>query len=277
MVPSISIVIPAYNEAARLSRSLGRMASFLRTYQTAELLVVDDGSSDGTAEVAERYLSEDCSVEWRVLRLPTNRGKGCAVRHGLLAARAPVALFSDADLSTPITELPKLVDLIYNGSCDVAFGSRALDRRLIETRQPFYRDRAGRAFNAALRLATGLPFHDTQCGFKAFRMAVCRRTPRVRHDRWVRLRCRTVVRGASRRPQAAGSSGAMAARGGQQGAPVARRSANAGRHRHRAAADVGRSLQFRDARGDGVCAERSPCNPLSVVTSSNGRPTAISP
>ena len=174
MVPSISIVIPAYNEAARLSRSLGRMTSFLRTYQTAELLVVDDGSTDGTAEVAERYLSEDCSVEWRVLRLPTNRGKGCAVRHGLLAARAPVALFSDADLSTPMTELPKLVDLIYNGSCDVAFGSRALDRRLIETRQPFYRDRAGRAFNAALRLATGLPFHDTQCGFKAFRMAVCR-------------------------------------------------------------------------------------------------------
>ncbi len=137
MVPSISIVIPAYNEAARLSRSLGQMASFLRTYQTAELLVVDDGSSDGTAEVAERYLSEHCSVDWRVLRLPTNRGKGCAVRHGLLAARAPVALFSDADLSTPITEMPKLVDVICDGSCDVAFGSRALDRRLIETRQPF--------------------------------------------------------------------------------------------------------------------------------------------
>jgi hypothetical protein len=92
----------------------------------------------------------------------------------LLAARAPVAVFSDADLSTPISELPKLVDLIYDGNCDLAFGSRALDRRLIETRQPFYRDRAGRAFNMALRVATGLPFHDTQCGFKAFRMAVCR-------------------------------------------------------------------------------------------------------
>ena len=108
------------------------------------------------------------------MRLPTNRGKGCAVRHGLLAARAPVALFSDADLSTPITELPKLVDVICDGSCDVAFGSRALDRRLIETRQPFIRDRAGRVFNAALRVATGLPFSDTQCGFKAFRMAACR-------------------------------------------------------------------------------------------------------
>jgi len=174
MIPNVSVVIPAYNEAPRLGRSLGEMVSFLDAYQPAELLIVDDGSSDGTADVAERYLSAHCHFEWRVLRVPVNRGKGHAVRQGLLAARAPVALFSDADLSTPITELPKLVDLISDGHCDLAFGSRALDRRLIETPQPFYRDRAGRAFNVALRLATGLPFHDTQCGFKAFRMAVCR-------------------------------------------------------------------------------------------------------
>jgi dolichyl-phosphate beta-glucosyltransferase len=175
MIPNVSIVVPAYNEAARLGRSLGEMVSFLEAYQTAELLIVDDGSSDGTADAAERYLSEHCRFDWRVLRVAVNRGKGHAVRQGLLAARAPVALFSDADLSTPITELPKLVDLIYDGQCDLAFGSRALDRRLVETRQPFYRDRAGRVFNATLRLATGLPFHDTQCGFKAFGMAVCRR------------------------------------------------------------------------------------------------------
>ena len=175
MIPNVSVVVPAYNEAARLGRSLGEMVSFLEAYQTAELLIVDDGSSDGTADAAERYLSEHCRFDWRVLRVPVNRGKGHAVRQGLLAARAPVALFSDADLSTPITELPKLVDLITDGICDVAFGSRALDRRLIETPQPFYRDRAGRAFNGALRLATGLPFHDTQCGFKAFRMAMFRR------------------------------------------------------------------------------------------------------
>jgi dolichyl-phosphate beta-glucosyltransferase len=175
MIPNVSVVVPAYNEAARLGRSLGEMVSFLEAYQTAELLIVDDGSSDGTADAAERHLSEHCRFDWRVLRVPVNRGKGHAVRQGLLAARAPVALFSDADLSTPITELPKLVDLITDGICDVAFGSRALDRRLIETPQPFYRDRAGRAFNGALRLATGLPFHDTQCGFKAFRMAMFRR------------------------------------------------------------------------------------------------------
>jgi glycosyltransferase involved in cell wall biosynthesis len=174
MTPSVSVVIPAYNEAARLGRSLREMMFYLASYGDAELLIVDDGSSDGTADVAERYLSEHCRFDWRVLRMPVNRGKGHAVRNGLLAAGAPVAVFSDADLSTPICELPKLVDLIHDGDCDLAFGSRALDRRLIEAPQPFYRDRAGRAFNMALRIATGLPFHDTQCGFKAFRMVVCR-------------------------------------------------------------------------------------------------------
>jgi dolichyl-phosphate beta-glucosyltransferase len=175
MVPRVSIVIPAYNEATRLTSTLGNVVTFFRNHDTAELLVVDDGSADGTADIAERYLgAQSNGLAWRVLRLPVNRGKGYAVRHGLLAARAPVALFSDADLSTPITELPKLVSAITSGGCDIVFGSRAVDRRLIETRQPIYRDGAGRLFNLALRLATGLPFLDTQCGFKAFRMSVCR-------------------------------------------------------------------------------------------------------
>ena len=175
MAPSVSIVIPAYNEAARLGRTLADMVSSLRAYGAVELIVVDDGSTDGTAEIAERYLeAHGRGLIWQVLRLPSNRGKGYAVRQGLLAARAPVALFSDADLSTPITDLPKLVEPITRGECDIAFGSRALDRSLIETPQPIHRDRAGRLFNLALRLATGLPFLDTQCGFKAFRMSVCR-------------------------------------------------------------------------------------------------------
>jgi len=176
MVPTVSIVIPAFNEAARLGRTLSDLVGFLESYRCAELLVVDDGSTDGTSEAAERLLEAYAlpAQSWRVIRLPSNRGKGYAVRQGLLAARAPIALFSDADLSTPITELPKVVDPITSGRCDIAFGSRAVDRRLIETRQPFHRDRAGRLFNAALRLATGLPFLDTQCGFKAFRMSVCR-------------------------------------------------------------------------------------------------------
>ena len=175
MVPTVSIVIPAYNEAARLSRTLGDIVSFFTNRGCAELLVVDDGSRDGTAAVAEQYLaSQGGGVAWRVLRLSANRGKGYAARHGLLAARAPVAVFSDADLSTPISELSKVVDPIARGTCDIAFGSRAIDRRLIETRQPIHRDAAGRLFNLTIRLATGLPFHDTQCGFKAFRMSLCR-------------------------------------------------------------------------------------------------------
>jgi dolichyl-phosphate beta-glucosyltransferase len=174
MTPSVSIIIPAYNEATRLGRTLATVSAYLDSYPSAELLVVDDGSRDATATVAEECLAKHCHAPWQVLRSSENRGKGHAVKRGVLAARAPVALFSDADLSTPISELPKLVDRIARGTCDIAFGSRAVDRRLIETPQPFYRDRAGRLFNGALRIATGLPFLDTQCGFKAFRMSVCR-------------------------------------------------------------------------------------------------------
>ena len=95
-------------------------------------------------------------------------------RLGLLAARSDVALFSDADLSTPITEAPKLVEPIVNGQCDVTFGSRALDRQLIGVHQSWRREQGGRVFNLVVRVATGMPFWDTQCGFKAFSMSVCR-------------------------------------------------------------------------------------------------------
>ena len=174
MVPSVSIIIPAYNESTRLGRTMGELSSYLASNPTVELLVADDGSTDSTADLAESLLPPGCKARWQVLRQVENRGKGHAVRRGMLAARAPVAVFSDADLSTPLSELPKLVDRVTRGTCDIAFGSRALDRRLIETRQPLYRDFAGRMFNTALRLATGLPFLDTQCGFKAFRMSACR-------------------------------------------------------------------------------------------------------
>jgi glycosyltransferase involved in cell wall biosynthesis len=103
-----------------------------------------------------------------------NRGKGAAVRTGLLAARTPIGLFSDADLSTPLVETPKLIDLIAHGDLDIAIGSRALDRSLIGVHQPWRREQGGRVFNLLVRLATGLPFWDTQCGFKAFRLETCR-------------------------------------------------------------------------------------------------------
>jgi dolichyl-phosphate beta-glucosyltransferase len=175
MGPSISIIVPAYNEAVRLGRSLEVMLEYLNSRTgESELIVVDDGSSDETAAVAEESLRDAGSVATRVITVRPNRGKGHAVRTGLLASRAPIALFSDADLSTPITETPKLVEPIERGEYDLTFGSRALDRTLIGVHQPWRREQGGRIINLIVRLATALPFWDTQCGFKAFRMSVCR-------------------------------------------------------------------------------------------------------
>jgi glycosyltransferase involved in cell wall biosynthesis len=174
MTPLVSIIVPAYNEAVRLRRSLRTILEYLNRYGNSELILVDDGSTDHTTAVAEQSLRHSGSVSTRLISYSKNRGKGYAVRTGLLAARAPIALFTDADLSTPITEVPKLVDPIARGDCDFAFGSRALDRSLIGVHQPWTREMGGRVFNLVVRLATGLPFWDTQCGFKAFRMSVCR-------------------------------------------------------------------------------------------------------
>jgi dolichyl-phosphate beta-glucosyltransferase len=172
---SLSIVIPAFNEAARLGETLRTVFEYLNEHiPEAEVIVVDDGSSDRTAEVAEESFARAGGVSTEVIRVRPNRGKGYVVRTGLLAARAPIALFSDADLSTPITEAPKLVNPIERGEFDLTFGSRALDRNLIGVHQPWRREQGGRIINLIVRLATGLPFWDTQCGFKAFRMDVCR-------------------------------------------------------------------------------------------------------
>jgi dolichyl-phosphate beta-glucosyltransferase len=175
MPVSLSIVIPAYNEAKRLGTTLGIVMDYLnQSTPGAELILVDDGSSDNTAELARKTIANSKTLRTSVISYQSNLGKGRAVRLGLLASRGDVALFADADLSTPITETPKLVEPIKRGECDVAFGSRALDRSLIGVRQPWHRDQGGRLFNFLVRLATGLPFWDTQCGFKAFRMDLCR-------------------------------------------------------------------------------------------------------
>lgn len=175
MAASLSVVIPAYNEAARLGTTLRAVVDYLRKDAAhAEVIVVDDGSSDNTSEIARQAFAGAENLRTSVISYKSNLGKGRAVRLGLLAARGEVALFSDADLSTPITEAPKLVEPIMRGEYDVTFGSRALDRELIGIHQPWRREQGGRVFNLVVRLATGLPFWDTQCGFKAFRMRVCR-------------------------------------------------------------------------------------------------------
>jgi len=172
MIPSaLSIIIPAYDEAARIGDSIQKILAYVKKEAlTAELIVVDDGSRDATAEVAEKVFAQFSELSAKVIRYEKNLGKGFAVRTGLTEARHNLALFSDADLSTPIEELPKLVEPIQSGEFDVTFGSRALDRGLIGTHQPWRREQGGKVFNLMVRTLTGLPFWDTQCGFKAFNM-----------------------------------------------------------------------------------------------------------
>jgi dolichyl-phosphate beta-glucosyltransferase len=174
MLPPFSVVIPCFNEATRIGETLRLTLDYLATNAPeSELIVVNDGSTDATAAIARAQL-KDAKIETRLLENFPNRGKGAAVRSGLLAARKPIGLFFDADLSTPLGETPKLIEPIANNEIDIALGSRALDRGLIGIHQPWRREQAGRAFNLLVRLATGLPFWDTQCGFKAFRLNVCR-------------------------------------------------------------------------------------------------------
>jgi glycosyltransferase involved in cell wall biosynthesis len=174
MLPAFSVVIPCFNEAARISTTIRATLDYLhKNSPESELIVVNDGSTDATGRIARDVFSA-AELTTRLLENFPNRGKGAAVRSGLLVARKPIALFLDADLSTPLEETPMVIEPIANGEVDIAFGSRALDRRLIGQHQPWRREQAGRIFNLLVRLITGLPFWDTQCGFKAFRMDACR-------------------------------------------------------------------------------------------------------
>ncbi len=171
MKPDVSIIVPAFEEQERLGDSIAKILSYVAEKKiNAELIVVDDGSGDSTADIAKSACANFPDANTKVIRYEQNRGKGFAVKTGLLAASAKTALFSDADLSTPIEEMHKLIDPIANGEFDVTFGSRALDRSLIGTHQPWRREQGGRVMNLIIKTMSGLPFYDTQCGFKAFNM-----------------------------------------------------------------------------------------------------------
>jgi dolichyl-phosphate beta-glucosyltransferase len=167
--PELSLIIPAYNEERRLGGALTRIRDYFDAHPAGaagiEIIVVDDGSTDGTAHLVEERARQNPAL--RLVSNGRNRGKGYSVRHGMLEARGRIALFTDADLSSPIEESEKLLQAIRLGN-DVAIGSRALNRSLIAVHQSRFREIAGIIFNRFVRLFTGLPFEDTQCGFKAF-------------------------------------------------------------------------------------------------------------
>jgi len=161
-----SIVIPAYNESARIESTLDKiLAHIARRGWNAEIIVVNDGSLDNTADIVRDYAQRH--AELRLIENPGNRGKGYSVRNGMLHAVGQAILFSDADLSSPIEEADKLFAAISAGY-DVAIGSRWLRTELQTRRQPLHRQVLGRIFNLILRAVLGLNFNDTQCGFKAF-------------------------------------------------------------------------------------------------------------
>jgi len=163
--------VPSFNEELRLPDSLERIAAYIYSSgRRTEVLVVDDGSTDRTAEVAASFCGRIGNL--RVLQNGENRGKGYSVRHGMLEARGETVLFTDADLSAPIEEADKLISALQQ--YDVAIGSRAMNRDLIEVHESAFREFAGIIFNRIVRVVLWLPFVDTQCGFKGFRRERCR-------------------------------------------------------------------------------------------------------
>ncbi len=181
--PRISIVIPAYNESARIGNALREVLRCVheRSWH-AEILVVNDGSTDGTASIVEEFAH--LHPEVRLLKNDRNRGKGFSVRQGVLHAVGEMVMFTDADLSAPMEEAELLFTAVRQGA-DIAIGSRWLERNRQTLKQPLYRQFFGRCFNAITRLVMGLPFADTQCGFKAFQRPVAQTIFQLqRIERW---------------------------------------------------------------------------------------------
>lgn len=163
----ISIVIAAYNEEKRIVPSLSRVKEYLTGQDMDyEIIVVDDGSTDRTSKMVTDLTTDIPHL--RVISYEMNRGKGYALRKGVLASNGEIVLLTDADLSTPMEELSRLLPLIYNNECDIVIGSRALALSEIIKKQPWWRQSMGKIFNKIVRILVLDDFSDTQCGFKIF-------------------------------------------------------------------------------------------------------------
>jgi len=170
--PLLSVVVPAYDEENRIGASLKRMLAYFDAQDyTYEILVVDDGSTDGTVSLVEKIAA--CRPQVRLLSYASNRGKGYAVRYGMLRACGARLLFSDADLATPIEEVEKLLAKLNDG-CDIAIGSRDVLGSELVKRQSLLRETGGKMFNRLVQLCAVPGIHDTQCGFKLFTQGAAR-------------------------------------------------------------------------------------------------------
>ncbi|MFI5263748.1 MAG: dolichyl-phosphate beta-glucosyltransferase [Candidatus Kapaibacterium sp.] len=175
----LSLIVPAYKEASRIAASLEKIFAYFDSQDyEVEVIVVDDGSPDNSVEVIQKAFAKyhivgrtlSPSVKTRLIELGTNTGKGGAVRAGMLAAKGSIRIFTDADLSTPIHEVEKVIAAIENQGYDVVIGSRALEgRKLVKVHQPWYRETMGRFFNLLVQVFVFKGIKDTQCGFKGFR------------------------------------------------------------------------------------------------------------
>ena len=169
MIPGgLTIVVAAFNEAERLPATLPRFASFCDARPDTDVLIINDGSEDDTAGVIEAFARR--APQWcERFTTPAIDGKGHALRQGVMAVTREWILLTDADLSTPLDEIDNLFAAANASEAPIAIGSRAIDRRLVGVRQPAVREWSGRFFNLVMRTITGLPFRDTQCGFKLYR------------------------------------------------------------------------------------------------------------
>jgi len=180
---SLSVVVPAFNEECRLEATLDKLDAFIKSADwNAEIIVVDDGSADGTARLVMRHMQEKPHL--RLLQNHINRGKGFSIRRGVEAALGEIILLSDADLSVPMNEAPKLLEAIAQGA-DIEIGSRGAQAGGARTSAPWYRRLCSAGFKMVVQSVLGLRFADTQCGFKAFKRKAARLTfSRQRIERW---------------------------------------------------------------------------------------------
>lgn len=172
----ITVVIPAYNEEKRIGMTLQQVDLYLKTRNFLfEIIVVDDGSNDQTCDIVNKFATESSTgCDLHIFRNTRNLGKAFSVIHGISRAKGKLVLMTDADLSTPIEEFSKLENAVIREKYDMAIGSRDMDESLILVHQTWLREKAGKFYNRLIRKFIHLPFYDTQCGFKLFKMETCK-------------------------------------------------------------------------------------------------------